>query len=63
MAALTKRCATKASAAQEHAAEASQAGDLNLEFTSLTHPSSSTFVPPVRYRMHEAYGELYSSQS
>merc|ERR1712194_330569 len=43
--------ATKTSAAQEHAAEASQAGDLNLEFTSLTHPSSSTFVPPVRYRM------------
>ena len=24
---------------------------MNLEFTSLTHPSSSTFVPPVRYRM------------
>merc|ERR1712100_210908 len=35
--------ATESSAAREHAAKASQAGESNLEFTLLTHPSSSTF--------------------
>merc|ERR1712176_682122 len=54
--------AAESSAVREHAAKANQAGGSNLEFASLTHPSSSTFAPCLRYRMHEAHGEPYSRE-
>merc|ERR1712087_1078338 len=55
--------ASESLAAREHAAKASQAGESNLEFASLTHPSSSTLrhVCATECTKHMD-GEPYSSE-